>query len=68
MIHVLPINDTREHEEGTICWCEPCVEFRHPETGVAYTEPLVIHNAADCRDVVEDAERILSNADSEALT
>ena len=30
-----------------------------PETGQTYWEGLVVHNAMDCREVVEEAERIL---------
>lgn len=58
MIHVLPINDEREHEETTTCWCEPLVEWSNPKTGEAYSEGLVIHNAADCREIIEQAEQI----------
>lgn len=57
--HVYPVNDEREHDtRGTMCWCEPTVLWTDPETGEAYIEALVIHNAADCREVVEEAEKI----------
>ena len=60
MIHVFPIGDEREHEtESTMCWCGPHVEWNDPETGETYAEALVIHHAADHREVVEEAERIL---------
>lgn len=59
MIHVLPINDLKEHEETTTCWCNPKVEFSDPETGEAH-EGLVIHNSADGREFVEQAERIVN--------
>lgn len=58
MWHLTPINDEREHEEETTCWCEPQVLWNDPETGEAYAEALVIHNAADCRELVEEAERL----------
>lgn len=60
MIHVLPINDLKEHEETTTCWCNPKVEFADPETGEQYSEGLVIHNSADGREFVEQAERIVN--------
>lgn len=59
MIHVYPLNDEKAHElEGTTCHCGPSVEWSDPETGEAYSEALVIHNAFDCREIVEEAERI----------
>jgi hypothetical protein len=62
MYHVYPINDEKPHDlKGTMCPCEPRVEWNDPETGEAYTEALVIHNAFDCREIVEEAERILEN-------
>jgi hypothetical protein len=60
MIHVFPIGDEREHvTEGTMCWCGPRVEWKDPTTGEAHAEALVIHHAADHREIVEEAERIL---------
>lgn len=65
MIHVYPINDEREHDlDGTMCPCEPHVEWSDPETGEPYAQALVIHRAFDGRDVIEEAERIISNPDS----
>jgi hypothetical protein len=53
IIHVLPINDLEPHdEEGTICKCEPKVEF--VEGGM-----LVIHNAYDQREIIEQVNKIL---------
>lgn len=43
-VHVLPLNDTKEHEVGgDTCWCDPEVD-----------DGVMIHNAADER---EDFER-----------
>ena len=57
MIHVCPIADTRSHEiEGTMCWCQPDVDF-------SGAEAIVTHHAADGREAVEAAERILRNAE-----
>ncbi len=48
MMHVYPINDWIEHKiEGEPCPCEPAILFSDPETGEAYSEGLVIHNALD---------------------
>lgn len=58
MMHLLPANDERKHEEATTCWCHPEVLWNHPKTNEALTEGLVIHNAADARELVEQAERI----------
>jgi hypothetical protein len=61
MFHIYPINDEKSHElEGTMCSCTPVVEWAHPDTGAAYTEGIVIHNAFDCREIVEEAELILA--------
>lgn len=54
MVNVLPLNDDREHDLCTACWCEPRVEWAHPDTGAIYGNgPLVVHNAADCREACE---------------
>lgn len=64
-MHVYPLNDEQPHElEGTMCHCGPRVLWSDPETGEAYSEVLVIHNAFDCREIVEEAERILRKCDS----
>lgn len=55
--HLLPLNDERVHRRLTTCWCEPRVEWHNRETGALFPEALVIHNAADCREVVEWATR-----------
>lgn len=59
MIHILPINDLKEHEQSTMCWCKPTVEFTDPSTGQAH-EGLCIHNSADGRELVEQAEKIIN--------
>lgn len=53
-IHVYPINDEREHETtGTMCWCEPTLDI---ESGGM----IILHNAADCRELIEQAEEIFN--------
>lgn len=47
MIHVYPLNDKREHDtNGTVCWCEPVVDWDLPEA-------LVVHNSADGQETLE---------------
>jgi len=58
MIHVLPVDDTRdgapfEHEETTTCPCAPSVE----RVGDGF---LVVHNSFDGREAVEWANAVLS--------
>lgn len=47
--HVLPVEDTREHQISFDCWCGPRCE-----------EGLVIHNADDGREKFETGERVPS--------
>ena len=59
--HLFPLNDEREHSLTPECWCEPRIEWADPMTGEIYSGPLapmVIHNAADCRETVERAMKI----------
>lgn len=53
-VHVLPLNDDREHTTEGQCWCQPEMRWQDAETGEIYANgPMVIHNAADCREVSE---------------
>lgn len=45
-LHVLPLNDEREHEETDYCWCFPALREN---------DSLVVHNSADCRETSEVA-------------
>lgn len=45
-VHVLPVNDLREHDESWTCWCKPGIE-RHG------TCDLISHNSADGRELIE---------------
>lgn len=58
MLHIIPLNDEIEHEESTACPCSPRVDWVDPETGDPWPNAagMVVHNAADCREVVEQAE------------
>jgi hypothetical protein len=51
-IHVLPLNDLREHVEVRTCWCAPGLEqVRHEDGRKACV--LVRHNSMDGRELVE---------------
>ena len=41
-VHVIPLNDWREHEENEACWCQP-----------RFDEGVFVHNAADHREIIE---------------
>jgi hypothetical protein len=47
-LHVMPIQDLREHEHSRECWCRPRIE-----TGEQFSVPVVVHNAMDGRELVE---------------
>lgn len=44
-VHVIPMNDLFLHEANCHCWCFPLADKDQPG--------MVVHNAADCREVVE---------------
>ena len=63
MLHIYPVNDEQEHDtESDQCHCHPVVQWVDDKTGLPLPEGLVIHNAFDCREVVEQAEEIKNNA------
>ncbi len=49
MIHVLPINDLKDHEESEKCWCKPVVD-----------EGVCVHNSMDQRELYEQGKRVKS--------
>jgi hypothetical protein len=53
MIHILPNNDLKPHEESTTCECEPRIITDQPEL-------IVVHNAYDGREGLELANDILN--------
>jgi hypothetical protein len=57
MIHLYPLHDEREHVVGdtTTCWCDPRLDTDSAQL-------IVIHNPADCRELVEQAEEIKDSA------
>lgn len=49
MIHVYPLNDELEHDtDTTMCWCDPFLDTKQQEL-------IVVHHAADCRELIEEA-------------
>lgn len=58
-VHTVPLNDEREHDLITDCWCDPRVEWLNPESGMPWESglgPLVHHNSADCRECAEELD------------
>jgi hypothetical protein len=49
-LHVIPVNDLREHEANGSCWCKPTLD----DEG---SEPIWIHNSLDGREAFETGER-----------
>jgi hypothetical protein len=47
-VHVVPLNDLREHQPSTTCWCKPRSSLHD------YT--VYIHNALDQREKYESGE------------
>lgn len=50
VVHVLPIDDLREHEETRACWCHPTLEEVDGDPDAV----VVVHNSADGRELVEE--------------
>jgi len=50
-IHVLPVNDLKEHTETDDCACHPRIEYVGGEGG-----KVVVHNSYDGREVYEQWE------------
>ena len=53
-VHVIPTADSKEHTPYTHCHCKPQIDWENQ---------LVIHNAFDHREAVEEANRILEGDD-----
>ena len=60
MVHVLPVNDIKIHIEDTTCPCDPMVEYEGNEI-------LVIHNAWDGRELLEQVKEILCQSTSSKM-
>lgn len=48
-VHVMPVEDLREHVCGDDCWCSPTDD-----------EGVIIHNSMDGREFFERGERLMS--------
>ena len=48
MIHVVPINDLREHTCSTECWCKPTVDE---------DDDIAIHHSMDRREEYEQGRK-----------
>ncbi len=44
-LHVVPLNDLREHDDRPDCWCAPC-EIFDAASGVV----ILVHNSLDRRE------------------
>lgn len=47
VIHILPVNDLKEHKESSTCECSPTLEVENGEM-------IFIHNSYDGRELVEN--------------
>lgn len=53
-LHIIPLNDLKEHEESSICECSPKLIIENGEM-------LFVHNAYDNREIIEEVNEILNN-------
>ncbi len=61
-VQIIPQNDEKEHVGiGGTCWCKPSVEVNF-KNGVEVSPPIVKHNSADMRELIEQAEEIKDEA------
>lgn len=49
-VHVVPLNDLREHQTHGSCWCKPTLDNTE-------AKPIWIHHAMDGREAFETGER-----------
>jgi hypothetical protein len=47
LLHVIPVNDFREHVADEACWCQPTTE----------RDGIMVHNSMDKREYFERGER-----------
>lgn len=48
LIHVVPLNDLRDHEASITCWCHPTPDEDEPQ--------VILHHALDQREKYETGE------------
>jgi hypothetical protein len=49
VIHVLPVDDLREHRASVECWCHPTPHEDEPK--------VILHHSMDLREQYESGER-----------
>lgn len=54
-VHVLPLNDLKEHTQSDDCECHPKIEY------VGEGGKVVVHNAYDGREFLEQWEDLKQN-------
>lgn len=47
-IHIIPLNDFKEHIQSKNCWCNP--------KSLEYDDQVIVHNAMDQREKYERGE------------
>ncbi len=52
IVHVVPLNDLREHDSCATCWCNPTEDDEVPG--------VFVHHSMDGREAFESGERLLS--------
>lgn len=55
-IHVYPLNDWLPHNIGSPeadCHCQPRTEWIDEGTGLPLSEPIIVHNSFDGRELLE---------------
>ena len=50
VIHVVPLNDLREHEASTTCWCKPTEDDEWPD--------IWVHHSMDRREEYEEGRKL----------
>ena len=45
--HIIPVNDLKEHEDSSICHCQPSVSIEEGDI-------FIVHNSCDNREFKED--------------
>lgn len=51
-LHLVPLQDLRDHELVSTCWCKPRLD--DPETAAA---PFYVHNSMDRREEYEEGRK-----------
>lgn len=49
-VHVMPVNDLREHQESPECWCKPTPDDVEPS--------LYVHHSMDQREQYEQGRKM----------